>query len=202
MGLFGMLCTLFTGGVYAHGKIKEAKHDAENREKSRSTNDITYIDSHGRTRLTATGQQVFERGGIIYSNGNIIARPYLNYYEQRNKEEIDRAKSNGQKYAYIYHFKNLNDPHAVVYHKTELETMKMYTLDFNDIGIGNDWYYHIIYQTIRISNPDFFDYKSESITKEKFESLGGIPPKISVQEFRAQKTKAAKDLLKEMNKKW
>lgn len=191
MGWFGMLLNLFSVGVYAGKILKEAHHDGCNKEKAKNNDAYTYIDSHGYDRLTSTGERVCYNQGKIYSTktGAVLRDTLADEFFRRNKESLEYANNCGKKYVYLIYAKdgNWNNRYTC---KTEISSMNQYKLDIEP-GIKGDWIYYKIYQD---------PIKCVAITKQEFIDLGGNPPYISTSEFIEGKTKAAKELKKQLGR--
>lgn len=198
MGLFGLLCTFITGGTYVAGKIKDARYDSERRHTAEINNDITYHDAQGNTRLTSTSSRVYSDGRIVKdTKGNIVARPYIAYYNNLNEQSIATAKQNNYKYARIYHFRKISDPNSVFHCDTELSTMNPYFLSFDYFG-GDDWIYHMHYST-RDDFGSFIPTKLKRLTREEFVEYGGLIPYISIEEYCKGKSADAKYFYKKIH---
>lgn len=198
MGWFGTLASLFSGGIYAAGKIKDAQYDKVNRNESIINNNITYQDSHGNTRLTSTTQRVYSDGRIVRDvRGNIVGKPYLDYYRNKNAEAISKAKQDGKKYAILHHFKNINDPDSVFWCDTDLETMNPYELACSCWPDG--WTYSMYYASRNSPYDNFGQTQRKSISEKEFIEYGGYLPEISIEEYLEGKTSFSKSCHKLVN---
>jgi len=199
MGIFGTLASLFSGSVYIAGKTKDIIYDNKNRNNAAEKDVITYQDSHGNTRLTSTGQQIYSNGEVVKNNrGQILARPYIDYYNNLNIKSIEDARREGKKYAYIYHWKNIHDPSSGFWCNTELLTMNPYILKYSYYG-GANWSYYMIYVTRDNIYQPFNSSEVKTITEQEFKELGGLTPGISIEEYRKGQSSYAKFYRKKIN---
>ena len=100
MGLFGVLATLFSAGVYTAEKTKDDCYNAKNRERAKNNGSYTYMDSYGHDRLTSTGEKVCCHGGKVYSlkePNRVLYDAKAVYWNQRNEQSIMDAKNREKK---------------------------------------------------------------------------------------------------------
>lgn len=199
MGLFGVFATIFSGGVLLAETVKESNYAANQREQARKEGKVTY-GVNGHDYLTSTGEQVFVRGGKVYSmknHGVVLHDMNMEYYNGRNEENIQKAKEKDKKYA-MYYFPDVNAERGYSCHNIELATMKRYQVDV------------IVYMNKEIHNWDFGFYKqyytdngerleSVKITRKEFEELGGyLPYRITPLEYEEKKRIEREKFLKKV----
>ena len=192
MGLFGLLATIFTTVTYSKDRLRDTKHDTENRDAAQNNNSLLYTDSHGYDRLTSTGEKVCYHGGKVYSTKHpnvVLHDARAEYFLQINKERIEQAKNQNKRYAMLYYAKD-EDWTNTYCCKTEISTMRKYD---TDLYAANNWKYFICYK-------EYDGYlktvESKIIPKTEYVELGGYVPTISTDEYCAQKTKEARELKK------
>ena len=191
MGLFGVLASLFSCGVYSVSQTQNDIHDRQNRSKAINNNSLTYIDSHGNDRLTSTGEKVCYHGGKYYSlkePNKVIFDANADYWNKSNEHLIEDAKNRNKKYATLTYPKD-NDWNNRYSCKTELKTMKRYQLSFSPYGEKWTWVYFKSYLD---------SGEIERISLQEFMELGGRPPRMSTDEYFSQSTKEARELQKKI----
>ena len=142
MGWFGILASLFSGGVYATGKIKELQYDKQSRDRALQNDSYTYMDGHGYHHLTSNNEQVYYHRGKIYSvkTGQLLKDTNEEYFNKRNEDSIRDARANNQKYANLIYAKNGNWDKRYMC-KTELDTMKKYEVTYFPKYGTYEWLY-------------------------------------------------------------
>jgi hypothetical protein len=200
MGLFGIFATLFSGSVYAAESIKDSKFTSVQKEKAIKNGNATYGDGKGNDYLTSTGEKAFVYGGKVYSakNPNVVLRDLTKeHYESENTKELNEARLNGRKWAYI----NLPNPktsRGYSLHKVEVSTGKPYEVSV------------VVYLNMEINDWDFAFYKkylnndrsrngeSIKITRKEFEELGGyLSPTMTPSKYMEEKRKEEEKKFKE-----
>lgn len=201
MGLFGLLATLFSTGVYTVDSIKSANYTVSNREKARQEGKITYGDGKGRDYLTSTGEQVHVYGGKVYSlknSGQVLYDMNKAYFMEQNKQALEEAKAEGKKYIQSYYHPNPKADRGYSAYKTELSTLKPVNIFYDAIPQKGCQEYKWIYYK------DYLNGSGEhvsliSINEKEFTELGGLKPSyITPEQYFYQKIKAREKEMKKL----
>lgn len=175
MGLFGILATLFSAGVYTVDSIKSENYTASNRERAKKEGKITYADNKGRDYLTSTGEQVHIYGGKVYSlknSGQVLYDMNKTYYTEENQKAFEKARKEGKKYISFYYHPNSESSRGYSPYKTEISTMKPFELLYDVVPSKG---YHWVYYKKYITGSGKFE-SLVTIDEKEFEELGGYKP--------------------------